>query len=167
MTPVDTSPAKRIASDNTASECVAILSASMEGSRINAEMQAPKGQEGVDQVLNGLFPYGTATLDRISFQKALDDIAARETAGTNFSLQVLTENFDRGIQLLADNMLHPAMLESDFRVVQQEKSGELAGLIQSPSYLSKHALRTALYPKDDPALRQATPDTVAKLTLDD
>ena len=132
-----------------------------------AELQAPKGQEGVDQVLSGLFPYGTATLDRLSFQKALDDIAARETAGTNFSLQVLTANFDRGIQLLADNLLHPAMLESDFRVVQQEKSGEIAGLIQSPSYLSKYALRAALYPKDDPALRQATPDTVAKLTLDD
>ncbi len=131
------------------------------------ELQAPKGQEGVEQVLSGLFPYGTKTLDRISFQKALDDIAARETAGTNFSLQVLTENLNRGIQLLADNMLHPAMLESDFKVVQQETSGELSGLIQSPSYLAKYALRTALYPKDDPALRQATPDTVAKLTLDD
>ena len=132
-----------------------------------AELQAPRGQEGVDKVLSGLFPYGTTTLDRISFQKALDDIAARETAGTNFSLQVLTENFNRGIQLLADNLLHPAMLESDFKVVQQETSGELSGLIQSPSYLSKYALRTALYPADDPALRQASPDTVAKLTLDD
>jgi zinc protease len=131
------------------------------------EIQVQQGQEGVDQVLNSLFPYGTTTLDRISFQKALDDIAARETAGTNFSLQVLTENFDRGMQLLADNMLHPAMRESDFRVVQKEKNGELSGLIQSPSYLAKHALRTALYPKDDPALRQATPDTVATLTLDD
>lgn len=131
------------------------------------ELQAPKGQEGVDQVLSGLFPYGTTTLDRLSFQEALDGIAARETAGTNFSLQVLTENFDRGMQLLADNLLHPAMLESDFLVVKQETSGELAGLIQSPSYLSKHALRKALYPPNDPTLRQATPDTVGSLTLDD
>jgi zinc protease len=39
--------------------------------------------------------------------------------------------------------------------------------LQSPAYLSKRALREALYPKDDPVLRDATPESVAALSLKD
>ena len=59
----------------------------------NADLQTPKGQEGVSDVLDGLYSYGTQTLDRLAFQKALDDIAANETAGYDFSVQVLKETF--------------------------------------------------------------------------
>jgi zinc protease len=135
--------------------------------RNNPYLQVPEGQEGVDQVMNQLFSYGTTTLDRLAFQKALDDIAARESAGTSFSLQVLTEHFDKGMQLLADNMLHPAFPVDAFNVAKQETIGSLHGLLESPSYLSRRALYTALYPKDDPKLRQAVPDTVARLNFDD
>jgi zinc protease len=133
----------------------------------NPALQVPAGKEGIDEVLAALFSYGTKTLDRLSFQKALDDIAARESAGRSFSVKVLTGHFDRGVQLLADNMLNPALPEEAFKVVRQETIGALAGLLKSPSYLSQRAIVSALYPKDDPTLRQATPDTVKKLTLDD
>jgi zinc protease len=132
----------------------------------NPHLNAPSGQEGVAEVLSSLFSYGTATLDRLAFQKELDDIAANLSAGTSFSLQVLASNFDRGIQLLADNLLHPALPADAFKIVQQEIKGGLAGQLNSPSYLARRALRSALYPKNDPALRQATPDTVETLTLD-
>jgi zinc protease len=130
-------------------------------------LQVPESKEGVDEVLGDLFSYGTKTLDRLAFQKALDDIAARESAGRSFSLQVLSGHFDRGMQLLADNVLNPALPEEAFKVVQQETMGALSGLLKSPSYLSRRALMSALYPKDDPTLRQATPETVKKLTLED
>ena len=68
-------------------------------------MQTPTGKEGVGEVLDGLYSYGTRTLDRIAFQKALDDIAANENAGYGFSVRVLKENFSRGVELLADNEL--------------------------------------------------------------
>jgi zinc protease len=131
------------------------------------ELEQPKGKEGVADVLGGLFSYGTTTLDRLSFQKALDDIAANESAGTSFSLQVLHEYVDRGVQLLADNLLQPALPESAFTVVRQETARALAGEMQSPSYLSHRALLQALYPKDDPTHRQATPETVSALTRED
>ena len=60
-------------------------------------------------MLDDLFSYGTKNLDRLAFQKALDDIAADESAGFNFSLQVLKQDFSRGVQLLADNELNPAL----------------------------------------------------------
>jgi len=67
------------------------------------EMETPSGKDGVSEVLGALFSYGTKTLDRLAFQKALDDIAASESAGTSFNLKVLKQDFARGVELLADN----------------------------------------------------------------
>ncbi len=131
----------------------------------NADLETPQGQEGVSSVLDELFPYGTHTLDRIAFQKALDDIGADESAGADFSLNVLSDHFERGMELLADNELHPALPENAFKVVQQQTAGALAGQLQSPDYLTSRALDSALYPKDDPELREATPATVKSLVL--
>ena len=75
----------------------------------NADLEVPSGQEGVSSVLAQLFPYGTKALDRVAYQKELDDIGAEESAGADFSLNVLTDHFERGVQLLADNELHPAL----------------------------------------------------------
>ena len=52
----------------------------MGASAATRELEAPKGQEGVDQVLDQLLSYGTKSLDRLAFQKALDDIGAVESA---------------------------------------------------------------------------------------
>jgi zinc protease len=40
----------------------------------NPRLKHSKGKEGVDEVLDELLSYGTASLDRAAFQKALDDI---------------------------------------------------------------------------------------------
>lgn len=130
----------------------------------NADLETPKGQEGVSSVLAQLFPYGTRQLDRVAFQKALDDIGADESAGADFSLNVLSDHFERGVQLLADNELHPALPEQAFHIVQQETAGAVAGQLQSPDYLMSRALDAHLYPQDDPTLRQPTPATVKSLT---
>ena len=134
--------------------------------RHNADLQEPAGQEGISDLLEGLFSYGTTTLDRLAFQKALDDIAADETAGYHFSVKVLKDHFSRGVQLLADNELHPALPEQAFSVVKQQTSQLVAGNLKSPAYRTSRALDLALLPAGDPVLRQATPATVAKIDLD-
>ncbi len=135
--------------------------------KTNPDLQVPAGKEGLAEVLDGLFSYGTTRLNRPAFEEAQDEIGARVSAGTSFSLQAPEDQFDRGVQLLAENALSPALPEDAFKVVQQETIGAVTGQLQSPAYLSKRALRAALFPKDDPALRQPTPETVASLTLDD
>ncbi len=133
----------------------------------NSDLQTPPGQEGVSELLDGLFSYGTKTLDRLAFQKALDDIAANESAGYSFSLKILKDNFSRGVQLLADNELHPALPEAAFPVVKQQSSELVAGNLKSPGYRATRALDSALLPPGDPVLREATPATIAKINLDD
>jgi zinc protease len=131
--------------------------------KTQAQLETPPGQEGVPDVLEGLFSYGTKTLDRLAFQKELDDIAAFESAGANFNLKVLKQDFARGVELLADNELHPALPEDAFKIVQEQTAQLSAGELQSPAYRMDRALTKALLPKDDPLLRETTPKTIGSL----
>jgi len=135
--------------------------------RHNSETEVPRGKDGVSEVLDELFSYGTKTLDRIAFHKALDEIAADESAGYDFSLEVGKEDFLRGMQLLADNEMNPALPAEAFNITQRQLAQFIAGRSKSPGYRTERALATALLPQNDPGLREETPQTVTSLTLDD
>jgi zinc protease len=133
----------------------------------NSDLQTAAGMDGVADLLDGLYSYGTQTMDRLTYQKALDDIAANESAGYGFSVVVLKEHFSRGVELLADNELHPALPAQAFAVVKQQTAQFVAGNLQSPSYRTSRALDLGLLPVGDPSLRETTPATLGKVTLDD
>lgn len=135
--------------------------------RNQADMQQPKGQEGVAGVLNGLFEYGSPDLNRVQLVTALDDIAASADFGTSFSLKTPSAQFTRGLQILADVELHPALPAQAFKVVQMQTARSTAGQLQSPGYLFERAFDQALLPEGDPALREATPQSIMQLKLDD
>ncbi len=134
---------------------------------MNPGIQDPPGKDGVDGIVSGLMPYGTTTYDRLAYQTELDKIAADVSNGPNFSLDVLTAHFDRGVQLLADDELHPAFPADAFAIVKGQTVGELTGTVRSPDFLARQAMLQALYPAGDPARRTATPATVGSLTLGD
>ena len=134
--------------------------------RNRPETEAPPGQEGVNLVLDRLFPYGTQKLDRLAFQAALDDIGADEQAGMDFWIQALSQHYDRAVQLLADNELNPALPPDATKIVRDQMAKVVAARNRSPAWLAQRALRESLYPKDDPSLRDATPESVSRLTLD-
>ncbi|WP_102323132.1 M16 family metallopeptidase [Komagataeibacter saccharivorans] len=135
--------------------------------RQNEDMQEPPGKEGIADITDELFHYGSTSHDRIGLQKAFDDIAATESAGADFSLSVLTPDFARGLDLLAENELHPALPEPAFKVVRANTAASLSGLLHSPGYLFSHAMQAAISPSGDPSLRQPDPKRVMKLTLAD
>jgi zinc protease len=82
-------------------------------------------------------------------------------------LQVLSEDFERGVQLLADNELSPALPAKAFAILQPQLAAEVAGQLESPSYLQHRAVAKGLFPARDPAQRQATPETIKGLTMAD
>ena len=67
--------------------------------RVRSEslLETPPGKDGVDQVLDRLFNYGTATQGRLAYQRTLDEIGADESAGASFSVVVLRSHLDRGL----------------------------------------------------------------------
>jgi zinc protease len=135
--------------------------------RHQSDLETPAGKDGVGDVLDGLFDYGTVSMDRIAFHKALDDIAANETAGHFFSLRVLKQYFGSGMHLLAANELNPRLPADALEIVRKENAELTAGQLQSPSYRAERALQKALLPMNDPELREATPKTISSATLAD
>lgn len=135
--------------------------------KTNQDLQAPKDQEGVAEILNSLFDFGTTGMNRLQFQAALDALSAHESAGSSFSLKVPSANFAKGMQLLAANELHPDMPAQAFAVMQRNEAGAVAGEIQSPGFLNSIHMLEALYPVGDPDLRHPTPESVTGLKLDD
>ncbi|HEY7964898.1 MAG TPA: pitrilysin family protein [Steroidobacteraceae bacterium] len=135
--------------------------------RHRAQTQEPPGQEGVSQVLERLLTYGSEHLDRVAFQEALDAIGARERAGTDFAVQALSEHFERAVELLADNELHPALPDPALEVIRGQVAAGVGARNVSPGFLSQRSLTAALYPADDPTLRLATPETVRALKAAD
>jgi zinc protease len=131
--------------------------------RNQPEMEEAPGKEGADLILGQLLSYGTEHLDRLGFQRALDDIGANESAGTDFSMRVLGENFERGVELLADNELHPALPETAFASLKNQIGQLVAARNVSPAYLTLHSLRTALHLPGDPSTREATSQSVSRL----
>ncbi len=133
----------------------------------NPDLETPAGREGVADLLEQLFPYGAAKLDRLALQKALDDIGADESAGADFSLQILAAQFDRGVALLAENELQPSLPEPAFATVQRQLAASVKGELDSPGYLTGRTLHKRLFPENDPTLRQATPETVSAVSIED
>jgi len=132
-----------------------------------SDLQTLPGKEGVGEVLSELFSYGTTTRDRLAFQKELDDIAGSANGGVAFNLRVLKQYFNKGVELLADNQLHPALPAEAFQTVRDQTAQFTEGNLKSPGYKSQRALDLGLLPKGDPSLREATPKTISALTLAD
>jgi zinc protease len=135
--------------------------------RNRQETEAPPGQEGVASILEQLFPYGSKTLDRLALQRELDAIGATARAGSDFSVQVLARDVDRGVALLADNQLNPRLPEDAMQTIQGQLVRLIATRNQGPSYLASRMLRTALFPPTDPSLRDATPESLKRLDIAD
>ena len=133
----------------------------------NPQVQEPAGKDGVSAIESQLLQYGTTTYDRIAYQQQLDAIAANVRAGTYFTLGVPSAGFERGMQLLADQELHPALDAKYFTIVKTQVEKGVVDEEHSPGHLAQVALSDALYPAGDPLRRFATPATVGSVTLDD
>ncbi len=133
----------------------------------NPYVQVPKGQEGVDEVLGQLLSDGTSSMTRTEFDSELAKVGADETGGTRFSLTVLSSGLSRGMSLLAQNLLHPRLKAKDFAAEQKLIEQIVTARAQNPAVQAREAFLAAVLPKGDPALRQATSDTVKALTLAD
>jgi zinc protease len=132
--------------------------------RNRPETEELAGQEGGAQVLDRLLTWGSEQLDRVAFQQQLDAIGAQLHAGPDFQVAALAEYFDRAVELLADNELHPGLPDAGLAVIRTQVAQGVAARNASPGFLTQRSLRAALYPVGDPSLRMATPESVRALT---
>jgi zinc protease len=140
----------------------------LEGSvRNNTDLNEPIGKDGVADVTDTLLGWGTTTYDRNAYQAQEDAIAANVGLGRDFSLTVQAPNFDRGVALLADGMLHPAFPADAFTLVRNNTAQTSAATEREASARAAVASLYALYPPGDLHRRHATARTIAAITHDD
>ena len=99
------------------------------------------------------------------FRRRSMTLARKSPPGRASPCRFCPPQFDRAVQLLAENELTPALPEDAFKTVQRRLAAQVAGQLKSPDFLTHMALNSALFPKDDPSLRHATPDTVQSLSF--
>ena len=135
--------------------------------RNRAETQAPAGKDGVNILLGSLFNFGTEKHDRLAFETALDAIGAQERAGTDFSLHVLSQDFESGVALLAEHELTPALPQTALTAILPQIAQSVESRNHTPGYLAQRAMVEALFAPTDPSLRQATGASVIGLKRED
>jgi zinc protease len=131
--------------------------------RNRAETQMPPGKDGVNILLGALFNFGTEKLDRLAFEKELDAIGAQERGGADFALHVLSQDFDRGVELLAQHQLQPALPQEALTAILPQIAQSVESRNHTPGYLAQRAMVEALFAPDDPSRREATGATVIGL----
>ncbi len=135
--------------------------------RTNEDLQAPAGKEGVSDMLNTLFDWGPQGMSRSDFETAMDSIGAEYSVGTGFSLQVLPEYFEKGVELLSKDLLDPALPADALASQKPMAIQQAAGRLKSPVNQFRLAVQEGLTPQGDPSLRRATPESIRSLTIDD
>ncbi|HEY4440003.1 MAG TPA: pitrilysin family protein, partial [Candidatus Elarobacter sp.] len=135
--------------------------------RTSPMLYEPKGKDGAELILGALMPWGTATYDRKAYEAQFDAIAADAQLGSSFSVKVQAKDFERGVQLLADGLLRPALAAEGFAVVKRAMQQEVAASNKLPAAKAALAQRLAMYAPGDPHRRHATETTVGAVTLDD
>ncbi|MDB5028503.1 MAG: peptidase, partial [Candidatus Eremiobacteraeota bacterium] len=135
--------------------------------RTSPELYVPAGKDGLGIIVDGLLPWGTASYDRKAYQAQLDAIAATAQLGTSFALKVQSKDFERGMELLADGLLHPALAKDGFDVTKASVLQNVGVANSLPKTKAELAQRMALYAAGDPRRRDTTERTIAAITLED
>lgn len=133
----------------------------------NPDLETPPGKEGVAEILEMLFHYGSARMSWQEYSAAQDKIGAVIDLGSGFSLGLTNEYFDRGVALLADGILNPSFSAEAFTIIQKKANTLSNNAFRSSGYQAQQAMLEALHEKNSPILRQATPETLAALSLAD
>jgi zinc protease len=141
-----------------------VVRGSVAGSPI---VETPPGQEGIDDLLDEIFYEGPADVIDEDWNAELDDTGADLTAGRSFSLDVLASDFERGIQLLADNELHPNITPGFFDRRRDTLASAVSDDLAGPDGQAEAAIFAGLFPSGDPERRFPTKASIGGLTFED
>ena len=131
----------------------------------------PDGKTGVAGFTTGLIDDGTQTRSAVEIANQLQSIGANLNAGgtwdsTNISMQTLTKNLDKALEIYSDVVQNPTFPAAEF---ESQRARSLVGLRQQRS--NPNAIANVVYNKvlygDHPYGRDNNEMTIKALTRDD
>ncbi|MFQ5579101.1 MAG: M16 family metallopeptidase [Nitrospiria bacterium] len=115
---------------------------------------------------------GTDRLSGDEVDEALDQIAAGLSVGIGTdsggaSLDVLKKDFDFGLQMLADILMHPAFEEEKLTLAKNRALEGIRRRNDRPSSIASREFWKQLYGADNPYARESTEETVKSIQRED
>jgi zinc protease len=130
-------------------------------------LEEPLGKEGISRILEGVYPYGTLSQDRQTFQRALDAIDTTLGGGSSFGVQTTSRNFDRAVTLLAQNELQPRLDQPTLDVVRRRAIDQVQTELNSSHSVAVQRAAEKLLPFNDPELREPSIPGMQGISLDE
>jgi zinc protease len=130
-------------------------------------LEEPTHKEGISRILEGIYPYGTVSQGRQTFQRGLDAIDTTLGGGSSFGVQTTTRNFDRAVTLLAQNELQPRLDQPTLDVVRRRAIDQLETELNSTHNVAVLQAAQKLLPFNDPELRAPTVAGMQGISLDE
>jgi zinc protease len=136
---------------------------------VTLELQAPAlldpaGKEGVGRLTAAMMSEGTTTLSADALANAEADLGSTVSAVGFFTI---TENVDRSLELMADQLLHPAFPQPALVRIKANSVARLQRLRSDAQYLAGRVFANAVYGAGHPYARHETEGSVASITRDD
>src|SRR5690606_29664806 len=115
----------------------------------------PKGRAGLASFTATLLDSGTETRAAVEIASDLQSIGANLRTGSgwdsaNISLQTLTKNIDKALDIYSDVILHPSFPESELETLRKRTLVSLLQRKDNPNAIANVAYSALLYGKDHP-----------------
>jgi zinc protease len=127
----------------------------------------PPGKEGLAGIASALLSYGSANYDYNAQHRLEDDLGAGVGFGSSFGAHGLARDTDKLLDALADDVRRPLLPEDRFVLIRQSSAATTERRAIDPQYRASRAFAEALYPANDPALREPTKKSLESITIDD
>ena len=127
----------------------------------------PPGKEGLASIASALLSYGSANYDYTAQHRLGDDLGAGIGFGSSFGAHGLARDTDKLLDALADDVRRPLLPEDRFVLIRQNSAVAVERRVIDPGYRASRAFAEALYPANDPALRESSKTSLQSITIDD
>lgn len=132
----------------------------------------PAQLAGIANLTAALLRKGSSKRTSIQFSNDLDFLggtygAAGSTSSTSISAEFLSKDFDQGLDLLTDALLHPAFPEQETAKELARQTGVEKALKDNAQASIARYLRSAFFGKDHPYGKLASDATVARIQRKD
>jgi zinc protease len=127
----------------------------------------PPGKEGIAGIASALLSYGSANYDYTAQHRLGDDLGAGIGFGASFGAHGLARDADKLLDVLADDVRRPLLPEDRFVLIRQNSAVAVERRVIDPGYRAARAFAEALYPANDPALRESSKTSLESITIDD
>jgi zinc protease len=131
---------------------------------------ATGGQEGIAALTAEALRRGSGDLDAAAFASALDQLGARLATDvsadrTRLAMDLLVKDFDRGLKLLSDAVIHPTLDDGEIERLAARMSEEILQSKENPRFVLSDYHRANLF-GNHPYARPVDGTEVSLPTLD-